>query len=174
MIARTRLAAGLAAALCLAATACSSGAAASSPYGSAPSPAASSVPTTAAGSPPAPAPAPAATLTLSIADSNLGKILVDGTGKTLYMFTKDTPNTSNCAGQCLAAWPALLGKPTAGSGVDGAKLGSFARPDGSTQASYNGWPLYYWKGDSKAGDTTGQKVNDVWFVLDRDGKPIKG
>ncbi|MFT3832894.1 MAG: hypothetical protein QM711_06180 [Micropruina sp.] len=171
MIARTRLAAGLAAALCLAATACSSGGSASSPsYGSAPS----STPTMAASTPAAPAPAAAATLTLSIADSNLGKILVDGTGKTLYMFTKDTPNTSNCAGQCLAAWPALLGKPTAGSGVDGAKLGSFTRPDGSTQASYNGWPLYYWKGDSKAGDTTGQKVNDVWFVLDRDGKPIKG
>ena len=120
------------------------------------------------------APAPDAALKLSIADSSLGKILVDGTGKTLYMFTKDTPNTSNCSGQCLAAWPALVGKPTAGSGVDNAKLGSFARPDGSTQASYNGWPLYYWKGDSKAGDTTGQKVNDVWFVLDRDGKPVKG
>lgn len=168
MIARTRLAAGLAAALCLAATACSSSGAAPSPYGSASSPSASPTATTASN------PAPEATLKLSIADSNLGKILVDGTGKTLYLFTKDTPNTSNCSGQCLVAWPALLGKPTAGSGVDAGKLGSFARADGSTQASYNGWPLYYWKGDSSPGDTAGQKVNDVWFVLDRDGKPVKG
>lgn len=122
------------------------------------------------------APAPAAdatTLTLAMADSGLGSILVDGKGMTLYLFTKDTPNTSNCSGQCLAAWPPLLGKPTAGKGVDDSKLGSFTRPDGSVQASYNGWPLYYWQADAKPGDTSGQNVNSVWFVLDRDGDAIK-
>ena len=93
---------------------------------------------------------------------------------TLYLFTKDTPNTSNCTGQCLMAWPPLLGKPTAGQGVDASKLGSFQRADGSTQASYNGWPLYYWQQDAKPGDVTGQDVNGVWYVLDRNGAAVKG
>lgn len=121
----------------------------------------------------APAEADATTLALKMADSSLGSILVDGKGMTLYLFTKDSANTSACTGQCLAAWPPLLGKPTEGSGVDDSKLGSFQRADGSTQASYNGWPLYYWKGDAKAGDVTGQNVSGVWLVLDRDGDPIK-
>lgn len=120
-----------------------------------------------------PSEADAATLTLSMADSSLGSILVDGKGMTLYLFTNDTPNTSNCTGQCLTAWPPLLGKPTAGTGVDDSKLGSFTRADGRTQASYNGWPLYYWQSDAKPGDVTGQNVNSVWFVLDRDGDAIK-
>jgi predicted lipoprotein with Yx(FWY)xxD motif len=108
-----------------------------------------------------------------MADSSLGSILVDGRGMTLYMFTKDSANTSACEGPCLTAWPPLIGKPTEGTGVDDSKLGSFTRADGRTQASYNGWPLYYWKGDAKVGDVTGQNVNAVWFVLDRDGDPIK-
>lgn len=123
---------------------------------------------------PAPSQADAATLTLAMADSSLGSILVDGKGITLYLFTKDTPNASNCTGQCLAAWPPLLGKPTAGKGVDAAKLGSFTRADGSTQASYNGWPLYYWEQDTKPGDVTGQDVNKGWYVLNRDGTAVKG
>ena len=139
------------------------------PASSAPAPSAatSSMPAS------APAEADAATLTLAMADSSLGSILVDGKGMTLYLFTKDTPNTSNCTGQCLTAWPPLLGKPTAGTGVDDSKLGSFTRADVRTQASYNGWPLYYWQSDAKPGDVTGQNVNSVWFVLDRDGDAIK-
>lgn len=136
----------------------------------------SSAPAPASSSAPASMPAAdAATLALGTADTSLGSVLVDGKGMTLYMFTKDTQgsNASACTGQCLAAWPPLFGKPTAGKGSDDSKLGSFALPDGSTQATYNGWPLYYWKGDAKAGDTAGQKVGGVWFVLDRDGNPIK-
>ena len=121
-----------------------------------------------------PATADATTLALAMADSSLGSILVDGKGMTLYLFTKDTTNTSNCTGQCLVAWPPLIGKPTAGKGVDDSKLGSFSRTDGSTQATYNGWPLYYWQKDTKPGDVTGQDVNNVWFVLDRDGNAVKG
>ena len=121
-----------------------------------------------------PATADATTLALAMADSSLGSILVDGKGMTLYLFTKDTTNTSNCTGQCLVAWPRLIGKPTAGKGVDDSKLGSFTRTDGSTQATYNGWPLYYWQKDTKPGDVTGQDVNNVWFVLDRDGNAVKG
>jgi len=150
-------------------TAASSAPASSAPASSTP---ASSAP---ASSAPAPAPADAATLALGTAETSLGTILVDGKGMTLYMFTKDTQNSnaSACTGQCLAAWPPLYGKPTAGKGADDSKLGSFALPDGTDQATYNGWPLYYWKGDAKAGDTSGQKVGGVWFVLDRDGEPIK-
>jgi len=136
-----------------------------------PAPASSSAPASPAAS--APATADAATLALKTAKTSLGTIVVDGKGMTLYMFTKDSPNTSVCSGQCLVAWPALLGKPTAGTGVDDGKLGSFKRSDGTTQASYNGWPLYYWKDDHKPGDVSGQNVNSVWFVLDRDGSPIK-
>jgi len=108
-----------------------------------------------------------------MATSSLGSILVDGKGWTLYMFTKDSANTSTCTGGCLAVWPALIGKPTAGSGVDASKLGSFTRQDGRLQASYGGWPLYYWKADTKPGDVLGQNVAGVWFVLDHNGNPIK-
>ena len=147
---------------------------AGAPYASS-APASSAASSAPASSAPAPAPADAATLALKMGDSSLGSIVVDGKGMTLYMFTKDTQNSnaSACTGQCLAAWPPLYGKPTAGKGADDSKLGSFALPNGSTQATYNGWPLYYWKGDTKAGDTSGQKVGGVWFVLGKDGNPIK-
>lgn len=135
---------------------------------SAPAPASSSAPASVPAADPA-------TLTLGMAETSLGSVLVDGKGMTLYMFTKDTQgsNASTCSGQCLVAWPPLAGEPTAGTGVDDSKLGSFQREDGSTQATYNGWPLYYWKDDAKPGDVTGQNVNSVWFVLDRDGDPVK-
>jgi predicted lipoprotein with Yx(FWY)xxD motif len=110
--------------------------------------------------------------TLGLADTDLGEILVDGAGMTLYMFTNDSPDTSVCEGDCLVAWPPLEGEPTAGTGVDEALLGSIERGDGTTQATYNHWPLYYWQNDTAPGDTTGQNVNEVWFVLGADGEPI--
>ncbi|MGA4506830.1 COG4315 family predicted lipoprotein [Propionibacteriaceae bacterium G1746] len=128
--------------------------------------------TTAAGTTSAPA-AEGAALNLKMADSSLGQILVDGKGMTLYMFTNDTKNTSNCEGPCLTAWPPLIGMPTEGAGVDDSKLGSFTRKDGRVQATYNGWPVYYWMNDKKPGDVSGQNVQGVWFVLDRDGDPVK-
>jgi predicted lipoprotein with Yx(FWY)xxD motif len=170
MFTRSRIALAVAPAACLVLlSACTQPATPAAPATSA---ASSSAP---ASSAPAPAPADAATLALGTADTSLGTILVDGKGLTLYMFTKDTKgsNASACTGQCLVAWPPLYGKPTAGTGADDSKLGSFALPDGSIQATYNGWPLYYWKDDAKAGDVLGQKVGGVWFVLDRDGEPIK-
>jgi len=132
--------------------------------------AASSTSTTTQTSQPA---AAAATPVLKMADSALGSVLVDDKGMTLYLFTKDTPGTSACTGQCLVNWPPVLGAPKAGTGVDDSKLGSFTRADGRVQATYGGWPLYYWIKDTKAGDTTGQKVQGVWFVLNRDGEAIK-
>lgn len=116
----------------------------------------------------------AAALALTMADSPLGSILVDGNGMTLYMFANDSADTSACEGQCLVNWPPLLGEPTMGEGVDDSKLGSFTRADGRVQATYNSWPLYYWKDDTKPGDMTGQNVQEVWFVLNSDGDPVKG
>lgn len=170
MLARSIALAAVPAACVLLLSACSGAPTTSAPAASAPA-ATSAAPASSAAS--APAEADATALAVKMADSSLGSILVDGKGMTLYMFTKDSANTSACSGECLAAWPPLLGKPTEGSGVDDSKLGSFQRTDGSTQATYNGWPLYYWKGDAKAGDVTGQNVNSVWFVLDRDGDPVK-
>ncbi|GAA4287040.1 hypothetical protein [Georgenia daeguensis] len=113
-----------------------------------------------------------AATTLGLADTDLGEIVVDGEGMTLYMFTKDSPGTSACEGDCLVAWPPLEGEPTAGEGLDEALLGSIERSDGTVQATYNDWPLYYWQNDAAPGDTTGQNVNEVWFVLGADGEPI--
>lgn len=106
--------------------------------------------------------------------TGLGDVLVDSAGMTLYLYTKDTQGSgkSTCEGQCLAAWPALIGEPVAGQGVDATKLGTLTRTDGSPQVTYNGWPLYYWAKDKSAGDTTGQGVGKVWWVLDANGEAV--
>jgi predicted lipoprotein with Yx(FWY)xxD motif len=111
---------------------------------------------------------------VTTSETDLGQILVDGEGMTLYLFTQDSPNTSVCVDDCLAAWPILEGEPTAGEGADDSKLGSFTREDGRVQATYNEWPLYYFAQDQAPGDTTGQAVNDVWWVIDRDGEAVTG
>jgi len=102
-----------------------------------------------------------------------GEVLVDGDGMTLYMFDPDMQGESTCYDQCEAAWPPLIGEATAGEGADDSKLGTVARKDGSQQVTYNDWPLYYFAKDQAAGDVTGQGVNSVWWVLNRDGEPIK-
>ena len=89
-------------------------------------------------------------------NDTLGSFLVDDKGMTLYLYTKDTPNTSNCYDKCATAWPPLLttGTPVAGDGVDASMFGTTTRKDGSTQVTYNGWPLYYYAKDKAAGDVT--------------------
>jgi len=110
----------------------------------------------------------AGSVTVGTASSNLGTFLTGPNGKTLYTHAGDSTNTSTCSGACLTAWPALTvasgQHPTAGSGVTGT-LGTFSRSDGSLQVTYNGLPLYYWQGDTKAGDTTGQGVNGFSVAL---------
>ncbi len=133
------------------------------------------LPTAAATQPPAAVPVTgAATVSLGKTDA-LGTFLTDAKGMTLYLFTKDTPNTSNCYGKCATAWPPLLtsGKPVAGDGVDASKLGTTKRTDGVTQVTYNGWPLYYYFKDKAAGDVTGQLVGNVWFVVSPSGDKIE-
>ena len=107
------------------------------------------------------------------ADTELGTILVDGEGLTLYMFVPDAQGPSTCEDECSASWPALAGPATAGEGADEALLGTATRADdGTDQVTYNGWPLYYFAQDSAAGDVNGQGVSDVWFVVDAAGEPI--
>jgi predicted lipoprotein with Yx(FWY)xxD motif len=119
--------------------------------------------------------ASAAGATLSLAENDkLGSILVDDKGMTLYLFTKDTPNTSVCYDKCATAWPPLLttGAPVAGEGLDASKLGTTTRTDGTTQVTYNGWPLYYYVKDKAVGDVTGQDVGGVWYVLSAAGDKV--
>jgi predicted lipoprotein with Yx(FWY)xxD motif len=99
-------------------------------------------------------------------DPQLGSILTDAQGMTLYLYTKDEQGTSNCYDQCATAWPPLLTDtdPT-GPDMIAAGLGLSERADGSQQVTYNGLPLYYWYKDSKPGETTGQNVGGVWFVV---------
>jgi predicted lipoprotein with Yx(FWY)xxD motif len=114
---------------------------------------------------------------LTTADSDLGEIVVDGEGMTVYMFDSDTQGsgTSTCEGQCATNWPAVTtdsDEPVV-EGVTG-EVGTITGVDGSTQVTLNGWPLYYYAGDAAAGDTTGQGVGDVWWVLTPAGEKIGG
>ena len=108
--------------------------------------------------------------TVSAASTSLGMILVDGSGRTLYLFEKDQPNQSACAGACAAAWPVdqSSGTPKAGSGVTASMLGTIKRSDDTTQVTYNKHPLYYFQGDSGAGQHNGQGVDAfgaTWYVV---------
>jgi predicted lipoprotein with Yx(FWY)xxD motif len=106
-----------------------------------------------------------------------GRILVDGRGITLYDFPADKGTTSVCYGACAALWPPLVtnGKPVAGRGVKQSLLGTTKRKDGKLGVTYNGHPLYYFVGDKKAGQTTGQALNQFgapWWVISAAGKEI--
>lgn len=116
--------------------------------------------------------------TVMVSDvGTFGPALVDGEGRTLYLFTNDTQNsgTSACSGDCLAKWPPLLsqGAPVAGTGVDATLLGTITRDDGTLQVTYNGWPLYYFADDTAPGDANGQGVGDVWFLVSPIGEAIQ-
>lgn len=162
----TRLVFSVLAGLVLLATACSPQA----------TPTTAAVPPT---EPPAATSAPVVPVTGAAAvnlgqNDTLGSFLVDDKGMTLYLFTKDTPNTTVCYDNCAVAWPPLLttGDPVAGEGVDASKLGTTTRTDGSVQVTYNGWPLYYYEKDMAAGDVTGQDVGGVWYVVSAAGDMI--
>jgi predicted lipoprotein with Yx(FWY)xxD motif len=120
----------------------------------------------------------AAGVSLALADSDLGQIIVDGDGKTLYMFDPDSAGTPTCYDDCAGAWPPLLADDAAsvaaGTGLDASKITVVARTDGGSQVKYGNWPLYYFANDAAAGDTNGQGRNDVWWVIGADGEPIKG
>jgi predicted lipoprotein with Yx(FWY)xxD motif len=114
---------------------------------------------------------------LTTTDSDLGEIVVDGEGMTVYMFDSDTQggDASTCEGECATNWPAVTtdSDDPAVEGVTG-EVGTITGVDGKPQVTLNGWPLYYFAGDSAAGDTNGQGVNDVWWVLTPAGEKIGG
>ncbi len=113
------------------------------------------------------------------ANSDLGKILVDGDGKTLYLFEKDSSaNQSACSGDCATAWPPLTtdGKPKAGNGVDASNLTTFKRDDGTTQVAYAGHPLYRYAEDESAGDTNGNGSDEfgaLWYAVTASGDAVQ-
>jgi predicted lipoprotein with Yx(FWY)xxD motif len=124
---------------------------------------------------PAGAKAAAGRSSIKISTSSLGDILTDQSGRTLYAFTNDKGGTSSCTGQCIATWPALASKNkvTAAAGANPALLKETKRAEGTSQATYGVWPLYYYAGDMGPGDVDGQGVDGVWFVVGADGKLIK-
>ncbi|WP_123532834.1 COG4315 family predicted lipoprotein [Halosimplex salinum] len=109
---------------------------------------------------------------------DLGEILVDGEGMTLYMFDSDTrgEGASTCYDGCAEAWPPLTVEDasavSAGSEVS-AEVTTFEREDGSVQVAADGWPLYYFASDEEPGDANGQGANDVWWVLRPDGTVVR-
>jgi predicted lipoprotein with Yx(FWY)xxD motif len=114
---------------------------------------------------------------VAVAKTALGRILVDSKGITLYDFPPDRGTTSVCYGACATLWPPLLthGKPIAGPGVRASLLGTTRRKDGKLEVTYNGHPLYYWVGDHKPGQTTGQGIDQFggpWWVLSPAGREI--
>ena len=109
---------------------------------------------------------------IQVTSTDLGDVVVDSDGNTLYLFTPDAQGDSTCYDQCEANWPPLVGDVTAGEGLDADLLGSTDRTDGSVQVTYNGWPLYYFAGDTAPGDTNGQGLNGVWFVVSPDGNAV--
>lgn len=117
-------------------------------------------------------------LTVDIAnDAKLGGHLTGKDGMTLYVLTKDSPGTSTCADSCAATWPPFTlgtGEMVApGSGVTGT-LGTLKRADGSMQVTYDNLPVYYFSGDSSAGDAKGQGNGGVWYVVTPAGAPGGG
>ena len=113
--------------------------------------------------------------TISVASTEFGDGLVDQDGKSLYMFVPDQEEngTPTCYDECAQAWPALEGAAGAGDGVDESLLGIVERTDGSSQATYNDLPLYYFSGDQAAGDVNGQGLGDVWWIVDPSGNPVE-
>jgi predicted lipoprotein with Yx(FWY)xxD motif len=137
------------------------------------SPAATSATSSAAGTP-----TPAAATVGVGTVASLGKFLVDGNGKSLYLFEADTTTSSTCSAACAQTWAPLTtgGPPQAGSGTTQSLLGTTMRADGTTQVTYNGHPLYYFSGDSKPGDTTGEGNNSFgagWDVVSPAGAKIE-
>jgi predicted lipoprotein with Yx(FWY)xxD motif len=133
------------------------------PYAPAPSPAGTS--------------APAGAVTVMTKTGSMGTYLVDGQGRSLYLFVADKDTTSTCNGQCAAVWPPLVvaNAAKAGSGANASMLATSTRSGGAKQVTYAGHPLYYFASDKNPGDTTGQGVNNfggLWWLVAPNGTAI--
>lgn len=97
----------------------------------------------------------------------VGKFFTDARGMTLYIFKKDRPGKSACAGPCVGRWPLYFREKVAvPEGVKLDDFGSITRDDGKAQTTYKGWPLYYFLDDKDPGDTKGQGMGSVWYIAE--------
>ena len=124
-----------------------------------------------------PAAAPGEETTVLVADSDLGQVLTAGNGMTVYVFMPDAQGAPTCTDSCAETWPPLTvddaSQLTGGDGIDASLLGTTEHPTAGIQVTYNGWPLYFFAGDSAPGDTNGQGQGGVWHVLDPSGDAIE-
>jgi predicted lipoprotein with Yx(FWY)xxD motif len=155
----------------LLAAACGSAASSSSSHAAGSTPAAP-----AAGGTPS-AHASAAATVIKIASSSAGAFLTNGSGRAIYLWTKDTMDKSMCTGTCAGAWPPVTatGGVTAASGAAAKDLGTITRSDGTRQVTYDGHPLYYYAGDSGPGQTNGQGSDGFgakWWLVSPSGASI--
>jgi predicted lipoprotein with Yx(FWY)xxD motif len=130
------------------------------------------------GSTATPAPKAASATTVDVGKTDLGRILVNAQGRTLYLFEKDKNDKSACSGACATSWPPLIAKrgATAGTGAVKKLIGTTKRSDGTMQATYSGHPLYLYAGDSATGQTNGEGLKAFgaeWYVLAASGKKVE-
>jgi len=167
----TLLAAAGTAAVAMSAAACSSSSSSGS-AGAAPS----STPASASSAPASASSAAAASGALKTAQVSGVTVVTNAKGFTLYSFAPDTATTSKCNGACAQIWPPVTGAVTAGPGVTG-KLGTITRSDGSTQATYDGHPLYTYVADTAPGQATGNGINangGLWHEVTASGTTAAG
>jgi predicted lipoprotein with Yx(FWY)xxD motif len=112
---------------------------------------------------------------VKVADkTEIGKYLTDSEGKTLYWFKKDSTGKSACAGTCVDNWPIFYREKVASpSGLNADDFGTITREDGARQSTFRGYPLYYYKGDTTSGDTRGNDLMGIWYVVDPANFPPK-
>jgi predicted lipoprotein with Yx(FWY)xxD motif len=120
----------------------------------------------------------AAASVVSTKNTSLGTFLVDGTGRTLYLWDADHGSNSTCTGACAQAWPPVTttGTPKASGAVKASLLGTTKRADGTREVTYAGHPLYTFAGDTQAGQTTGEGSNGFgapWWVVTPAGKALQ-
>lgn len=122
------------------------------------------------------APAAGGAAALMTADTDLGKVVVAANGMTVYLFMPDAQGTPTCTATCAQSWPpatvADAAAATAGEGADSGLVGTATHPEAGTQLTYNGWPVYFFAGDSAPGDTNGEGQGGVWYAIDPTGNPI--
>jgi predicted lipoprotein with Yx(FWY)xxD motif len=114
---------------------------------------------------------------VGVASTGLGDVLVDRQGRTLYLFERDSGTMSACTGACAVNWPPLRvrGTPLVGSGAKRSDVGTTARPDGISQLTYNGHPLYTFVNDKNPGDTNGEGISAFggsWFAVSGAGAKV--
>jgi predicted lipoprotein with Yx(FWY)xxD motif len=156
------LGAGLLAAACSSATSGGSQSAGSTPGGAGSTPSAS---------------ASAAATVIKTTSGSAGAFLTNGSGRAVYLWVKDGMNKSVCDGACAGAWPPVIanGSVTAAGGATAKDLGTITRSDGTRQVTYDGHPLYYFAGDTGAGQTSGQGSNSFgakWWLVSPSGASV--